>query len=153
MPICHSCERIVDRDKGDAPLWDSIYRGDHWDLVHAYNTSWLGWLVLVLRRHVEAIADLNPDEAQELGLLLRQVSRALKKQTGCSKTYVMQFAESASHPHVHFHVVPRMPKQTPEDISYKVLRHLGVPLNERTSESQLNAFAHALRGHLKELRL
>lgn len=153
MPSCHSCERMIDRDKGNAPLWDSIYRGDYWDLVHAYNTSWLGWLVLVLRRHVEAIADLSPGEAQELGALLRQVSQALKKQTGCSKTYVMQFAESASHPHVHFHVVPRMPEQAPEDISYKILRHLGVPLNERPSDGELDAFAHALRGHLAEPRI
>lgn len=150
MPRCHSCERMIDRDMGNAPLWDNIYRGDHWDLVHAYNTSWLGWLVLVLRRHVEAIADLSPGEAQELGALLQLVSGALKKQTGCSKTYVMQFAESASHPHVHFHVVPRMPEQAPEDISYKVLRHLGVPLRERPSEDDLNAFARGMRGHLTE---
>ncbi|MCY4019335.1 MAG: HIT family protein [Chloroflexi bacterium] len=141
---------MIDRDMGNAPLWDNIYRGDHWDLVHAYNTSWLGWLVLVLRRHVEAIADLSPGEAQELGALLQLVSGALKKQTGCSKTYVMQFAESASHPHVHFHVVPRMPEQAPEDISYKVLRHLGVPLRERPSEDDLNAFARGMRGHLTE---
>lgn len=148
MPVCNSCERIIERDRGLAPPWDKIYRGDYWDLVHAYNTSWLGWLVLVLRRHAEAIADLSPDEAQELGVLILQVSQALQKQTGCLKTYVMQFAESASHPHVHFHVVPRMRDQAPEDISYKVLRHLGVPSNERPSESELNAFALALRGHL-----
>ena len=152
MPVCHSCERIVVRDRGDAPLWDSIYRSDYWDLVHAYNTSWLGWLVLVLRRHAEAIADLTPAEAQELGSLLQQVSQALQKQTGCSKTYVMQFAESASHPHVHFHVVPRMPDQAPEDISYKVLCHLGVPLDERHSESELNTLAEGVRRHLDESR-
>ena len=152
MPVCHSCERIVVRDQGDAPPWDSIYRSDYWDLVHAYNTSWLGWLVLVLCRHAEAIADLTPGEARELGVLLQQVSQALKKQTGCSKTYVMQFAESASHPHVHFHVVPRLPGQAPEDISYKVLRHLGVPLAEQHSESELNTFVEGVRRHLDESR-
>ncbi len=150
MTVCHSCERIVVRDRGDAPPWDSIYRSDYWDLVHAYNTSWLGWLVLVLRRHTEAIADLTPGEAEELGVLLQQVSQALEKQTGCSKTYVMQFAESASHPHVHFHVVPRLPGQAPEDISYKVLRHLGVPLDEQRSESELNTFVEGVRRHLDE---
>ncbi len=148
MRQCHSCERIIERDNGNAPPWDSIYRGDHWDLAHAYNTSWQGWLVLILRRHAEAIADLRPDEALELGALLRQVSQALRNQTGCSKTYVMQFAESANHPNVHFHVVPRMPEQAPADISYHVLRHLGVPLHERRSESEMNAFAYALRGQL-----
>ena len=115
MPNCKSCERLAYRDRGRAPLWDSIYRGNNWDVVHAYNTSYLGWLVLVLRRHAEAIDELRADEAEELGTLLRRVSLALKQQLGCSKTYVMQFAESADHPHVHFHVVARMPEQAPED--------------------------------------
>ena len=26
----------------------------------------------------------------------------------CSKTYILQFAEHADHPHVHFHIIPRM---------------------------------------------
>ena len=152
MTPCHSCERIIVRDQGAAPVWDNIYRAKYWDLVHAYNTSWLGWLVLALRRHAEAIADLRPAEALELGALLQRVSQVLQRQTGCSKTYVMQFAESASHPHVHFHIVPRMPEQAPEDISYKVLRHLGVPCEQRPSDSELTDFALAIRGHLAALQ-
>ena len=152
MPACHSCERIIDRDQGNAPPWDNIYRSEHWDVAHAYNSSWLGWTVLVLRRHVEAISDLSADEAADLGMLLQQVSQALKRHTGCSKTYVMQFAEAAIHPHVHFHVAPRMPEQAPEDISYKILRRLGVPLEERCSEADMNITAYAIRQYLHEIR-
>ena len=131
MKTCHSCQRMRARDAGTAPIWDSIYRGAHWDVVHAYDTSWLGWMVLVLRRHAFAIDALTDSESRELGGLLRDVSLALKRETGCAKTYVMQFAESPHHPHVHFHVVPRRPEQAPEDISCKVLRHLGVASSER----------------------
>ena len=111
---CHTCELVARRDAGEAPLWDAIYRSQYWDVVHSYNTSLPGWLVLVARRHMAAIDEMNDEEAVELGRLIRHVSLALKEATGCVKTYVIQFAEAADHPHVHFHVVPRMADQ-PED--------------------------------------
>ncbi len=151
MSICNSCERIRDRNDGKAPLWDEIYRSRFWDVVHAYNTSYLGWLVLVLRRHAEAIAELTADEALELGALLQRVSLALKHELGCSKTYVMQFAESPDHPHVHFHVVARMPEQAPEDRAYHIFRHLGVPIEQRCGDEQLNQLAISIRTHLNTL--
>ena len=151
MPVCMSCQRIVQRDQGRAALWDNIYRAQFWDVVHAYNSSWLGWLALVSRRHVEAIDELTEGEAQELGSLLRRVSQALKRELGCQKTYVMQFAESADHPHVHFHVVARMPRQTPEDRAYHIFRHLGVPLAQRCDEARLNQLARGIRATLAAL--
>lgn len=143
---------MAQRDKGEAPPWDSIYRSEFWDLVHAYNTSYFGWLVLVLRRHIEALDEMTCAEAADLGALLREVSLALKRHTGCRKTYVMQFAESAEHPHAHFHIVPRKPAQAPADTAYRVLRHLGVPAHERLSEADMNALALAIRGQLESLR-
>jgi diadenosine tetraphosphate (Ap4A) HIT family hydrolase len=107
MTACHTCELTARRDAGGAPLWDAIVRTPHWDLVHAYDSALEGWLVLILRRHLTAVADLSDGEAAELGPLVRDVSRALHAVVGCAKTYVMQFAESAEHPHVHVHVVPR----------------------------------------------
>lgn len=152
MAECLSCRLIRKRNKGDAPYWDNIYRSDYWDVVHAYNTSYLGWLVLVARRHIEALDEMTSDEASDLGALIREVSLALKRHTGCQKTYVMQFAESADHPHVHFHIVPRMPAQAPDDIAYRVMRQLGVPLTERCEESEMNALALAIQGELKLMR-
>lgn len=149
MAICKSCQLIRRRDKGHAPLWDSIYRGQYWDLAHAYNTSLLGWLVLIARRHIEALHELTPAEATELGALLRDVSLALKDCRGCQKTYVMQFAESKEHPHVHFHIVPRMPDQAPEDLAYRIMRRLGVPWSERCEDAEMNRLAQALRERLE----
>ena len=152
MVECKSCQRIGRRDAGEAPAWDNVYRSDFWDLVHACDTSYLGWLVLVARRHIEALDELTFAEAVDLGALIREASLALKRQTGCRKTYVMQFAESAAHPHAHFHIVPRFPDQAPEDIAYRVMRHLGVPAQERCDEAEMNALALAVRAQLESMR-
>ena len=147
---CLTCALIARRDAGQASLWDSIHRTTHWDLVHSYNTSLPGWLVLVARRHVAAIDELTDEEAAELGLLLRRVSAALRVVTGCLKTYVCQFAEQAEHPHVHFHVIPRLAGQPPERRGPAVFGYLGVPEAERMNDEEMNDIARHLRRMLEE---
>ena len=142
---CLTCDLIARRDRGEAPLWDSILRTEAWDLVHSYNTSLPGWLLLVARRHVGAIDELTDEEAAELGVLLRQTSAALREVTGCVKTYVCQFAEQAEHPHVHFHVIPRLAGQPDERRGPRVFAYLGVPEAERVGEEAMNAIAARLR--------
>ncbi len=153
MKHCQTCELIARRDAGIAPLWDCIHRTQYWDVVHSYNTALPGWLVLVARRHIEAIDELTDEEAAELGILLRRVSLALKEITGCLKTYVIQFAEAAEHPHVHFHVVPRMADQPEDRRSTKIFGYLGVPEEERVSEETMNAIAVSVRKILQEVNL
>jgi len=138
MKRCITCELVNRRDAGDAPLWDCIQRTQFWDLVHSYNTALPGWLVLVARRHIEAIDELTDDEAIELGRLVRRVSIALREVTGCIKTYVVQFAEHEDHPHVHFHIVPRMEDQPEDRRSVRIFGYLGVPDEERVPEERMN---------------
>ena len=141
MSNCKTCELVTLRDSGKAPLWDRIHRYQYWDVVHSFNTSLPGWLVLVARRHIAAIDELSEDESIELGILIRRVSVALKQVTGCIKTYVMQFAESPEHPHVHFHIVPRMIDQPEDCRSTKIFKYLGVSEEERVSETKMNELA------------
>jgi diadenosine tetraphosphate (Ap4A) HIT family hydrolase len=149
MKTCKTCALIARRDAGQAPLWDCIHRTLFWDVVHSYNTALPGWLVLVVRRHIEAIDELTSEEAAELGMLLQRTSRALKEITGCQKTYVMQFAEMAEHPHVHFHVVPRR-SDLPEDRrSTKIFSYLGVAEEERVPEEIMNEIGLRIRNILK----
>ena len=61
-PVCRSNEGVHRISPGVV-----IYEGQAWLVEHAYPTSLLGWLVIVLRRHSEALHDLTPDEATELG--------------------------------------------------------------------------------------
>src|SRR5688500_12496724 len=128
------CALRTSGNAGMAPLWDHIHRTLYWDVVHSYKTALPGWLVLVVRRHIEAIDELTEEEAIELGILLQRVSLALKQITGCLKTYVIQFAEMAEHPHVHFHVVPRMSNQPENRRATEVFKYLGVSDKERVIE-------------------
>ena len=141
MKYCKTCELISRRDTSNAPLWDCIYRTQFWDVAHNYQTSLPGWLVLVVRRHIESIDELSHDESIELGILLRQVSLALKEITGCVKTYVIQFAEMAEHQHVHFHVIPRMANQPEDRRGTNVFSYSGVSEEERVSEELMNKIA------------
>jgi diadenosine tetraphosphate (Ap4A) HIT family hydrolase len=103
----------------------------------------------VARRHVEAIDELTGEEAAELGSLLQQTSAALREIVGCAKTYVIQFAEAAEHPHVHFHVIPRMIDQPEERRSMGIFGYLGIPEEERVSEALMNHIAAQIRRIIK----
>lgn len=150
MITCHTCELTQRRDSGTAPLWDAIYRTPYWDVAHAFNTSLLGWLVVVARRHIAAVDEMTEAEAIELGKLVWQTSRALKMHTGCSKTYVVQFAEATGHAHVHFHVIPRMADLPEDHRGPNVFKYLGVPEAERVSEAAMNELAAQVRRSLAE---
>lgn len=43
-----------------------IYEGTYWLVDHAYPTSHLGWLVIVLKRHAEALYELSREEFGEM---------------------------------------------------------------------------------------
>ena len=142
---CETCALVTRRDKGEAPVWDTIHRTAYFDVAHAYNTSLPGWLVIVARTHVPSIAELSPGAAAELGVLIHQASIALTSVTGCEKTYVMQFAEAPGHGHVHFHVVPRMADIPDDDKGPKVFNYLGVADEARLDDKQMDEIALALR--------
>lgn len=133
---------------GIAPVWDSILRTQSWDVIHCDDTALLGWIVVVARRHIEAIDELNQAEALELGDLLRRVSTALKEVANCTKTCVMQFAESEGYKHVHFHVVARMANLPEEHQSVRIFKLHGVSEKERVSEEKMNDFSVQLRRFL-----
>ena len=149
MKSCKTCELIARRNAGDAPLWDSIYRTLYWDVAHSYDTALPGWLVLVARRHITAVDELTDTEAIELGQLIHRTSVALKEVTGCVKTYVIQFAERADHPHVHFHIIPRMADQPENRHGTQIFGYLGVPEEERVSQETMNAIGVKVQERLK----
>ncbi len=145
---CKTCEMTAQRRLGQAPLWDNIHQTEFWDVVHAYNSALPGWLVLVVQRHIESLDELTEQEAAELGPLIRRVSLSLKSVVGCTKTYAIQFAEARQHPHVHFHIVPRMADQPAERRSAGIMGYLGVSREERISEGRMNEIGAEIRSFL-----
>ncbi len=75
----------------------------------------VGWLVIVLRRHAEALHELSTDEFMELGRVLELTVRALHGKLGPAKEYAACYAEAKGFEHIHFHVVPRA-RDMPEEL-------------------------------------
>lgn len=145
MNRCETCQLIKTRDSGEAPLWNNIFRTDHFDVVHAFNSYLPGWIVLVARRHISAIDEMTTVEAGESGILIRQISLQLKSILGCSKTYLMQFAEQSGHSHVHFHIVPRMENIPDENKGVNIFNYLGASEKDRVSEPRMNEIAKIMQ--------
>jgi diadenosine tetraphosphate (Ap4A) HIT family hydrolase len=104
-----------------------------------------GWLVILPRRHTTAIAEHTSVEAAELGAILVASSQALHRVTGCTKTYVAQFAEAAGFSHTHFHVIPRASDLPDEHIGPDVFWYLGRPSAEEVPAADRDSLARRLR--------
>ena len=105
VDACYSCAQTKN---GVETIRENIWAASGWRVAHSFNASLAGWLVVVPDRHIESPDEMAVEEAESLGPLLRDVSKALKQVTGCQKTYVIMFAEAEGFSHLHFHVVPRL---------------------------------------------
>jgi diadenosine tetraphosphate (Ap4A) HIT family hydrolase len=84
-----------------------IYQGTHWMVDHAYPTTHLGWLVILPKRHIEALHELTKEEFQELAEIEYKLVQVMHADAVVQKEYLMCFAEGEGFHHVHFHVVPK----------------------------------------------
>lgn len=139
---CYSCGVLV---APGPPPRDDVLRTAHWRVVHAFNSTLPGWLVLLPVRHVDALADLVPEAAAELGSLVRRLSTALEAVTGCVKTYLMQFSEAVGFSHLHLHLVPRSPDHPDELRGPRVFGYLSDDEDAWLAECERDRVAMALR--------
>jgi diadenosine tetraphosphate (Ap4A) HIT family hydrolase len=144
---CYSC--VQDARFDLLPVRERVGADDYWRVAHAVDTALPGWLVLIPRRHVTAIADLTDAEAADLGRWQVRLSRALRAVTGCMKTYVVQFAEAKGFSHVHFHVVPRMADLPAEHHGPRVFGLLSPSESRRVSVERMDELAQALIEYLE----
>ena len=122
----------------------TIYQDEFWGLAHTFEPiPMVGWLVLKPLRHVEAFADLTPDEAVAFGLLVRRTTRAMMEILSPTKIYIALFAESPNAAHIHFSLIPRY-SDTPEERrgprAFELLREASV---QRRNLGSLEAAEHA----------
>jgi diadenosine tetraphosphate (Ap4A) HIT family hydrolase len=122
MEGCITCRA----NRGEVATPGGVLHDDGlWRLEHTFEPIPLvGWLVLKPLRHVESVAELTEAEATALGPLIHRTSGALTAVLGCTKVYVMCFAEAADAPHVHFHLVPRAPDLPRERRGPRVFEYL-----------------------------
>jgi diadenosine tetraphosphate (Ap4A) HIT family hydrolase len=144
------CLICTNNDRFDElPPRERVADDPHWRVAHAFDSTLPGWLVLVPRRHVTAIADLSDAEAAALGTWQVRLSRALHEVTGCAKTYVMQFGEHEGFGHIHFHIVPRMPDIPADHRGPAVFRYLARPPGRGIDETGRDLLAATLRTRLE----
>lgn len=146
MTDCYNCARDAELDR--LPPRERIAADELWRAAHAFDSALPGWLVLIPRRHVTAIADLTDAEAAALGTWQVRLSRALHKVLGCQKTYVAQFAEAEGFAHVHFHIVPRPAELTRDLRGPRIFGLLGADEPARVGADEMDAIAAGLTAEL-----
>ncbi|MFF7884044.1 HIT family protein [Streptomyces sp. NPDC020794] len=148
-PLCYACGQ--EARFGELPPRERVVSDEYWRVAHSFNTAVPGWLVLLPRRHVTAVHDLTDAEAGALGVWQVRLSRALREETGCLKTYVVQFAESEGFAHVHFHIVPRVADLSAAHRGPGIFGLLDRPEPERVTTEGADRMARALRARLHGL--
>lgn len=144
---CYTCDREAEFDQ--LPPRERIGHDSLWRVCHATGSDLLGWLVLVPRRHVMEVADLTDEEAAALGGWQVRLARALARELGTPKTYIMELGELPGF-HLHFHVVPRPVDLHPDLRGPKIFSYLGRP--EPADSPARDALAARLGAALDRLR-
>ncbi len=123
----------------------TIFEGKYWFLEHAYPVKMLGWLVIVLKRHAEALHELTAEEFAELAQIQARVLPLLHEELRCEKEYISCYAEMEHFRHIHVHVFAR-PPDWPEELkgggSFKLLK---VTPEEAVSPKQVVAFCELFK--------
>jgi diadenosine tetraphosphate (Ap4A) HIT family hydrolase len=142
---CYSCDQQA---VGSPPPREDVLHTEHWRVVHAFNSTLPGWLVLLPTRHVTSFTQLTPAAADELGGLVRRLSVALESVTGCVKTYLMQFSEAEGFSHLHLHLVPRSPDHPDDARGPRVFAFLAEDRAAWLPPTELDRIALSLRAAL-----
>jgi diadenosine tetraphosphate (Ap4A) HIT family hydrolase len=129
-----------------------IYEGTHWVVDHAYPTAHLGWLVILPKRHVEALHELSKAEFQELAEIEYQLVQVMHMDSAVQKEYLMCFAESVGFHHIHIHVVPK-PADLPDYLKGpRIFTLLTVDAEHAIPAQELTLFCEDFTRKLQELR-
>jgi len=141
---CLSCKSLSGEKRiSPGPV---VYEGEYWVVECTYPTALKGWVVIVLKRHVEALNVLTEAEFREYGLILFKVVQGLKHLLDYQKEYVIEFGEAEGFNHVHFHVVPK-PYDLPESLrSGKIFALLHPEPEDLISREEIRQFCEELRG-------
>jgi len=112
-----------------------VFSGHSWS-ASDQSTPFLGGFIVEPKRHIPTWAELNDEEAESIGRVIRDVSKALKKTVNAEHIYVFVLGHYISHLHVW--VLPRYP-DTP--VNSGVLRCLNGLIALLEGEKQLKRSA------------
>lgn len=123
----------------------TIFEGKYWLVEHAYPVKTIGWLVIALKRHAEALHELTAEEFGELAQIQARLLPLLHEELRCEKEYLSCYAEMEHFRHVHIHVFAR-PAGFPEELkggrSFALLK---VTAEEAVPPGEIISFCELLR--------
>jgi diadenosine tetraphosphate (Ap4A) HIT family hydrolase len=121
----------------------TIFEGTYWLVEHAYPVKVVGWIVIVLKRHAEALHELTSEEFAELAQIQFILIPLLHEELLCEKEYVVCYAELEHFRHIHVHIFAK-PSNLPEELKgggsfalLKVTPEAAVPPREIISFCEL----------------
>ncbi len=128
----------------------TIYEGQYWLVEHAYPVKQVGWLVIVLKRHAEALHDLSAEEFAELGGLLSLTTHFLSEELHNQKEYISCYGEAEGFPHIHFHVFAK-PADLPDELKGgKSFNLLKVSREEAVPPAEIISFCESIHNKFKQ---
>ncbi len=106
---CLACELT----SGARPLpGGRVYATNAWVVEHCVGPLGVGTLLVKPFRHCTGVAELTPQEAQELGPLLHAVSACVNALNQAEQVYVCLWSHADWRPvHIHFLVQPAWGRQ------------------------------------------
>jgi diadenosine tetraphosphate (Ap4A) HIT family hydrolase len=146
---CWSCKSNTS-EKRISP-GPTIFEGTHWLVEHAYPVKMIGWLVIVLKRHAEALHELTGEEFIELAQIQSRLIPLLHEELHCEKEYVSCYAEMDGFRHIHFHVFAKphdLPNEWKGGKSFALLKVL---TEDAVSAEQITAFCELLQRRWNEI--
>ena len=126
----------------------TIFEGKYWLVEHAYPIKILGWLVIVLKRHAEALHELTVEEFIELAQIQARLIPLLHEELHCEKEYMSCYAEMEHFRHIHIHVFARPVGIADELKGGRSFALLKVTPEEAVSAVEIISFCKLLRAKL-----
>jgi tRNA (cmo5U34)-methyltransferase len=144
---CLACDLAAGRR--DLP-GGRIHETEHWLVEHCVGPLGVGTLVVKPKRHVVHLWKLRGEEAAELGLLLRRVSKAVARLTSPDQVYVCLWAHAEGEPaHVHFVVQPVTKEARARYATAPALQAAMFSENVTPRRQDVEAFAERARAFLQ----
>lgn len=98
---------VCDLTAADGVPGGLIHQTVHWVVDHCVGPLGIGTLIVRPKRHVVHVADLDAEEAAELGPLLRQTAAVVTELAEPEQVYVTLWSHAGGVPgHIHFVVQP-----------------------------------------------
>lgn len=120
-----------------------IHQAEYWNILLAWDQTYLGRCIVILRRHCEDLAELKKEEWDEFTDLVQKLESALRKSFNATMfnwTCLMNgaYQDKNPGPHVHWHFRPRYHHKVKfgglvfEDLEFG--HHYGRGTNRKISE-------------------